>query len=83
MARRPPRGVRAYVIAILLTVLIPGLGHLYARSWVRGLIWLAGAVGLTIVFYGRDDLETPLSFTLFAVLTVLAAADVVYMLRTP
>lgn len=81
MARQPPRGGRAYAIALVLTALVPGLGHLYAGRYLRGAVWVIGAIALGVVFYGRDDLESPLALTLFSILTILAAVDVVVMLR--
>jgi hypothetical protein len=28
-------------VAVLLTILVPGLGHLYLRLWVRSVLWFA------------------------------------------
>lgn len=37
-------------LAAVLTVLIPGLGHLYLRRWGRGLLWFLLVVSSVFVF---------------------------------
>jgi hypothetical protein len=32
------------LIAVLLTLIIPGAGHLYLRRWLAGLVWLVLAL---------------------------------------
>ncbi len=42
--RRPPsRRVRAALI-VVLTLIVPGLGHLAASKYLRGIIWVTGNV---------------------------------------
>jgi TM2 domain-containing membrane protein YozV len=36
-----PPAVRSRLIAVLLSVIIPGAGHVYARRPVAGLVWFA------------------------------------------
>lgn len=40
-------------IAILLSLLFPGLGHLYIGKWVDGIVFLAGAGFLWYAFFLR------------------------------
>ena len=51
--RRPPgpqlRAGRSVIFAIILSLLIPGLGHLYAGRYGRALIWFAGALAIGII----------------------------------
>jgi TM2 domain-containing membrane protein YozV len=49
LVRRPPKSRWA---AALLAGLIPGLGHIYLGNYPKGLLYLAGAGGLT--FLGLD-----------------------------
>lgn len=37
-------------IAALLAIVYPGLGHVYLRSWQRGLLWFGAVVLTAIVF---------------------------------
>ncbi len=37
------------VLAAILSVIIPGLGQLYCRQWTRGIMFLVGALFLTIL----------------------------------
>ncbi len=36
--------------AVVLTILVPGLGHLYLRLWRRALLWLALSMLASVVF---------------------------------
>lgn len=36
------------VTAVLLSVLYPGLGHAYVRSWRRALLWYLGGFGVLL-----------------------------------
>jgi hypothetical protein len=69
------------VIAIVLSLILPGLGHLATGRRGRGLIWLVGAVAMAVLFATRDDVSLALSAGLLGALAVLAAADAVYMIR--
>ena len=46
--RRKPWEERNVIVAFVLAVLVPGLGHLYQRRTVKGLIYLFGILGLFI-----------------------------------
>jgi hypothetical protein len=59
--RRPNRARKRPWFAVVLTVLVPGLGHLYLRLWGRAILW----VGLTLLGAGlaipRENWPTSLS----------------------
>ena len=59
-------------LAILLTVLIPGLGHVYLRLWIRALLWLVLYVAATTLLL--PDGATPDSVSVDA---FLAASDAI------
>ncbi|MFC7057418.1 zinc ribbon domain-containing protein [Halovenus salina] len=44
-------------LALLLTILVPGLGHAYLRLWLRSLLWLA--LYLTATTFVLPDGATP------------------------
>ena len=44
--RRKPWEERNVFVALILAVLVPGLGHLYQGRTVKGLIYLVGILGL-------------------------------------
>ena len=74
-------GGRAYAIAIVLSLVLPGLGHLATGRRGRGIIWLVGAVAMAAIFITRDDVSHALSGGLLGALAILAAADAAYMVR--
>lgn len=49
---------------MLLTVLIPGLGHIYLKLWLRAILWLALYVTATTLVL--PDGSTPDSFSIDA-----------------
>lgn len=53
-------------LAMLLTVLVPGLGHVYLRLWLRALLWLA--IYITATTFVLPDGVTPDSVSLDAFL---------------
>ena len=59
-------------LAILLTVFIPGLGHVYLRLWLRALLWLA--LYVTATAFLLPDAATPDSLSTDA---FLAASDAI------
>jgi hypothetical protein len=74
--RPRPVGQRAVVIAALLNVLLPGLGHVYAMYLPRALIWFSGTILVTLVLRtGPSDMA--LAFGMAGMLGVAAAGDVV------
>ena len=46
--RRKPWEERSVVVALILAVLVPGLGHLFQGRTLKGLIYLCGILGLFI-----------------------------------
>lgn len=78
--RSPPTGRRATVLGVVLSLLIPGLGHAYLGLLGRALIWFGGTVALALVV-GRGDENTVLALTMGVAIGVLAAADTVLVRR--
>ena len=79
MNRRRPRprpvGRRALAIAVVLSILLPGLGHAYAMHLPRALIWFGGTILIGVVLgSGQDDPARAL--LLGGALAVLASLDV-------
>ena len=74
--RRRPEGRRAMVIAVVLSLLLPGLGHAYALHLPRALVWFAGSILVGFVLnQGEEDIA--LAYSMLGALAVLAAADVI------
>lgn len=59
-------------LAVLLTILVPGLGHLYLRLWLRAILWLV--LYITATAFVLPDNATPDSFSIDA---FVAASDAV------
>jgi hypothetical protein len=74
--RRPPPAVtrRAIAIMAVLSVLLPGLGHVYLGRLARALIWFAGSLIIAgILRQGALDAWVPI--VMLAVVGVFAAID--------
>lgn len=67
-------------VAIILSLIIPGLGHLYIGRFGRALIWFIGGLVIGIILDRQGSL-TPGSLIVLGVLGVLAAIDCLVMLR--
>ncbi|MGD9697223.1 MAG: hypothetical protein AB7V42_16370 [Thermoleophilia bacterium] len=81
MRQRPARtGRRAIVIAVILSLLLPGLGHAYANLLTRALIWFGGVVVITLVLSRGED-DTVLALSMGIALAVFAAIDVGLIMR--
>ncbi len=83
--RRPgprprPTTTRSLVIAGLLSLLLPGLGHAYAWRLPRALIWFGGTILIALVVGGGDEDNTALAMSMGATIAVLAALDVVMVM---
>ena len=80
--RRPPRRFagRSVSIAIILSLIIPGLGHLYIGRYGRALIWFIGGLAIGIILDQQGTL-TPGTLIVLGVLGALAAIDCLVMLR--
>ncbi len=76
---RRPRG-RSVVIAIILSLIIPGLGHLYIGRYGRALIWFIGSLAIGVILDQQGSL-TPGTLIVLSVLGVFAAVDCLVMLR--
>jgi len=76
--RRP--GGRSVTIAVILSLVIPGLGHLYIGRFGRALIWFIGGIAIGIILDQQGSL-TPGTLIVLGVLGVLAAVDCMVMLR--
>lgn len=70
-----PTNRRAVVIATLLSLLLPGLGHAYALRLTRALVWFAGTIAVGVVL-GRGDENTALAIGMGLTIAVLAALDI-------
>jgi hypothetical protein len=82
LGRRPqPTGRRATIIGIVLSLLIPGLGHAYLGYLTRALIWFGGTVLLAIVVGGGDE-NARLALAMGIAIGVFAAIDTIVMRRT-
>lgn len=78
-ARRPgprprPTSRRTVTIAVLLSLLLPGLGHAYAYRLPRALIWFGGTIVIGLVIGGAES--TTLAVAMGLAIAVLAALDV-------
>jgi hypothetical protein len=78
--RRPgprprPTTRKAVLIAVALSLLLPGLGHAYAFRLPRALIWLGGTIVIGLVVGGGDD-STALAIAMGVAIALLAAVDI-------
>lgn len=69
------------MLGVVLSLVVPGLGHLYLGRRGRAAIWFAGFVAVTAIFWSRDDLGSPVAFAIVAALSLLAALDAVVLVR--
>ncbi len=80
LRRRPPLGRRALIIAVVLSLLLPGLGHAYMGRLGRALIWFGGTVVIALVV-GQGSDNTALALSLGLAIAVFAALDVFILTR--
>jgi hypothetical protein len=75
--RPPPRPTdgRALTIAVLFSLLLPGLGHAYAMRLMRALVWLLGAIAVFAVLWTGEE-NPALQLSMSIAIRVLAALDV-------
>lgn len=78
----PPRrpGGRSVAIAVVLSLVIPGLGHVYTGRVVRALIWFAGALVIGVILDSQSATSTT-SLVVLAILGIAAAMDAWMMIR--
>lgn len=79
-SRRPgqrtrPTTRRTVMIAVLLSLLLPGLGHAYAYRLPRALIWFGGTIVIGLVIGGGGD-HTGLAIVMGIAIATLAAVDI-------
>jgi hypothetical protein len=83
--RRPQgpqlRAGRSVVFAIILSLLIPGLGHLYAGRYGRALIWFVGALAIGLILNQEATISSA-SLALVTGLGVLAAGDCWWLMKS-
>ena len=70
-----PTDRRSLIIATLLSLLLPGLGHAYALRLPRALVWFAGTIVVGIVL-GQGEENTALAIGMGLTIAVLAALDI-------
>jgi hypothetical protein len=63
------------VIAVVLSLLLPGLGHAYSLHLPRALVWFGGTILVGLVLGGGGN-DPVLVYSMGAALAVLAALDV-------
>jgi hypothetical protein len=74
-----PTNRRAVVIATVLSLLLPGLGHAYALRLTRALVWFAGTIAVFVVLNQGDE-DTALALGMGLTMSVLAALDIVLVM---
>jgi hypothetical protein len=79
--RPPPSGRRAVIIGVLLSLLLPGLGHAYWGRLGRALIWFGGTVVIALVV-GQGSDNTTLALSMGVAIALFAALDIVILART-
>jgi hypothetical protein len=70
-----PTDRRSLIIATLLSLLLPGLGHAYALRLARALVWFSGTIVVGIVL-GQGEENTGLAIGMGLTIAVLAALDI-------
>jgi hypothetical protein len=81
LGRRPsPTGRRALWIAVVLSLLLPGLGHAYMNRLARALIWFGGTILIAVVIRQGSD-NTALALSMGLAIAVFAALDIAFLTR--
>jgi hypothetical protein len=81
LRRRPsPTGRRAVILAVVLSLLLPGLGHAYMNRLGRALIWFGGTILIAIVI-GQGSDDTALALSMGIAIAVFAALDITIVTR--
>jgi hypothetical protein len=83
-------------IAVLLALVYPGLGHLYLREWIRGIMWFGLIVSSVMLLLPEDAFPESLSVDAYVTaagaiplhvsiaivaLSALSVADAYYLAR--
>jgi hypothetical protein len=73
--RPRPTGGRAMALAVVLSLLLPGLGHVYMNRLGRALIWFGGLV-LVAAVLAQGDQDRALAVSMGAAIGAMAAIDI-------
>lgn len=76
---RRPAG-RSIIVTVVLSILIPGLGHVYTGRYGRALVWFAGALIIGVILDQQTTLTTT-ALVLLSVLGLAAAGDAVVLMK--
>ena len=80
MRRRPPPTRRGLILAMVLSLLLPGLGQAYQGRLWRALIWFGGTVLIAVVL-GRGGDNTSLALAMGTAIAVASALDILVVAR--
>ena len=80
MRRRPPPTRRGLILAVILSLLLPGLGQAYQGRLWRALIWFGGTILIAIVV-GQGSDNTALALSMGLAIAVFAAVDIALLTR--
>jgi hypothetical protein len=69
------------VIAIVFSLLIPGIGHVFMGRFGRALIWLGGALAIGLIFREAPE-QRELLYAMQGALAVFAAIDISLLIRS-
>ena len=69
------------ILASLLTIAVPGVGHIYAQFLTRGAIWLAGNL-LMMAILLNGSVARGTVFAIFGVYRLAATIDVVALCQS-
>ena len=64
----------------MLSLLLPGLGHVYMGRFARALIWLGGTLAIAVIL-GSDELRME-ALALQGAVAVFAAVDICMLIRS-
>ena len=65
----------------MLSLLLPGLGHVYMGRFARALIWLFGTLAIAVILGSDDEFRTQ-ALALQGAVAVFAAGDICLLIRS-
>ncbi len=65
----------------MLSLLLPGLGHVYMGRFGRGLIWLFGTLTIAVILGSEDELRLE-ALALQGAVAAFAAVDICLLIRS-
>lgn len=68
-------------LAVVLSLVMPGLGHVYIGRFLRALIWFAGALVIGAIV-DRQGVSSSVFWGMVAALAVCAAVDAAILMRS-